>query len=200
MRRNQNCTAPESQPVAEPISVAEQSNLYPNPPANVNRGSNSPEGSLSSPPASLAEDLADDTIETWTEPQDNLDKELEWELAKENQLIKEEKLQEVCLRNAEWERWWLEGTTGTTPEIGGDEDDQAQQPSHQQGHTIISTPWQAERTAYTPSGGYLSEKPAAELKHGPQIHKWYSGTTVKERESFLNQLDIYFKKYKQYFS
>ena len=84
IRRNQNHTTPESQPAAEPTSVAEQSNLYPNPPVNVNRGSNSPEGSLSSPPAFLVEDLADDTTETQTKPQDNLDKELEQELAKEN--------------------------------------------------------------------------------------------------------------------
>ena len=32
-------------------------------------------------------------------------------------------------------------------------------------------PQQVEHTVYTPSGGYLSEKPAAELKYGPQIYK-----------------------------
>ena len=51
---------------------------------------------------------------------------------------------------------------------------------------------------YRPSDDHLTEKPAAEPKHGPQIHKRYSGTTVRKRESFLNQLDIYFKKYERH--
>ena len=170
---------------------------------NTIEETSSTEGSLSPPSVSFMESLMECCVEAQDEsrapgPWDPLDNELEQELAKESWLIKEDKLWEVCLCNMDWERQRSEGITGTTPEIGGDENGQTVLPHHLRKSTTFPTPEQ--HTVYRPSDDHFVEKPATELKYGPQIHKWYSGNMVWERESFLNQLNIYFKKYEHYFN
>ena len=105
--------------------MAGLSNVYQEPPINTIEEISSTEGSLSPPSTSFMESLMKHHAEAQDEsrvpgPWDPLNDELEQELAKESQLIKKDKLQEVCLCNIDWERQRLEETIGTTPEIGGD--------------------------------------------------------------------------------
>ena len=73
---------------------------------NIIEETSSTEGSLLPSSTSFIESLIEYYIEAQDEfrvpgPQDPLNNELEQELAKESQFIKKDKLQEVCLHNAD---------------------------------------------------------------------------------------------------
>ena len=86
--------------------MADSSNIHQEPPMNTIEETSSTKGSLLPPPASFMESLMKCCVEAQDESRvpglwDPLDDKLEQELAKESQLIKKDKLQEVHLHNVD---------------------------------------------------------------------------------------------------